>query len=116
MHKWGPSAVKPPAVCQLRFRGGADCYRQGSDPPHRHCSTVLSLRRVWDNDGEFLLIEAAYSLPRWLKPEAATNRVSVEGEAVGGTLTSLVWNWVGHCHMEGGMQERRGVAGCVHHT
>lgn len=30
--------------------------------------------RVWDNDGEFLLIEAAYSLPRWLKPETAANR------------------------------------------
>lgn len=33
------------------------------------------MRRVWDNDGEFLLIEAAYSLPRWLKPESAANRV-----------------------------------------
>lgn len=31
--------------------------------------------RLWDSDGEFLLIEAAYSLPRWLKPEVATNRV-----------------------------------------
>lgn len=31
--------------------------------------------RIWDNDGEFLLIEAAYVLPRWLKPEIAVNRV-----------------------------------------
>ena len=31
--------------------------------------------RVWDNDGDFLLIEAAFSLPRWLKPEVSTNRV-----------------------------------------
>ncbi len=31
--------------------------------------------RVWDDDGEFLLIEAAYALPKWLKPETATNRV-----------------------------------------
>lgn len=31
--------------------------------------------RIWDNDGEFLLIEAAYSLPKWLKPETSTNRV-----------------------------------------
>lgn len=31
--------------------------------------------RIWDNDGDFLLIEAAYSLPRWLKPETASNRV-----------------------------------------
>eukprot|EP00877_Chromochloris_zofingiensis_P008855 jgi/Chrzof1/4222/Cz14g03190.t1 len=31
--------------------------------------------RVWDDDGEFLLIEAAYVIPRWLKPENAANRV-----------------------------------------
>lgn len=31
--------------------------------------------RVWDNDGDFLLIEAAFSLPKWLKPEVSTNRV-----------------------------------------
>ena len=30
--------------------------------------------RVWDDDGEFLLIETAF-LPRWLKPETAANRV-----------------------------------------
>lgn len=38
--------------------------------------------RVWDNDGEFLLIEAAYSLPRWLKPEVAVNRVWLHGGRV----------------------------------
>lgn len=38
-------------------------------------------RRVWDNDGEFLLIEAAYGLPRWLKPETAQNRVWLHGGA-----------------------------------
>lgn len=32
--------------------------------------------RVYDSDGEFLLIEAANALPRWLKPEVAENRVS----------------------------------------
>lgn len=31
--------------------------------------------RVHDNDGEFLLIEAAHALPRWLNPEVATHRV-----------------------------------------
>lgn len=31
--------------------------------------------RIWDNDGEFLLIEAAYSLPKWLKPDTSTNRI-----------------------------------------
>lgn len=29
-----------------------------------------------DSDGEFLLIEAANALPRWLNPEVADNRVS----------------------------------------
>ena len=32
--------------------------------------------RVTDSDGEFLLIEAANALPRWLNPEVAENRVS----------------------------------------
>ncbi|XP_040292468.1 protein ecdysoneless homolog isoform X1 [Bufo bufo] len=31
--------------------------------------------RVEDNDGEFLLIEAADFLPKWLKPENSSNRV-----------------------------------------
>ncbi|KAG8087491.1 hypothetical protein GUJ93_ZPchr0010g7383 [Zizania palustris] len=33
--------------------------------------------RVWDSDGEFLLIEAAFLLPRWLDPETAPNRVFI---------------------------------------
>jgi len=31
---------------------------------------------VKDNDGEFLLIEAANYLPKWLEPENCENRVS----------------------------------------
>ena len=31
--------------------------------------------QVEDEDGEFLLIEAAHELPRWVRPENATNRV-----------------------------------------
>lgn len=31
--------------------------------------------QVYDNDGEFLLIEAANALPKWLKPEISRNRV-----------------------------------------
>jgi hypothetical protein len=34
-----------------------------------------------DTDGEFLLIEAANALPRWLNPEIADNRVSFKMEA-----------------------------------
>ena len=33
--------------------------------------------RIWDNDGEFLLIEAALHLPKWLKSEAPGDRVWV---------------------------------------
>ena len=35
--------------------------------------------RIVDSDGEFLLIEAANVLPRWLNPEVADNRVSAAG-------------------------------------
>jgi len=38
--------------------------------------------QVWDEDGEFLLIEAAYSLPGWLEPAVAANRVWVYRGAV----------------------------------
>ncbi|EKG10572.1 SGT1 domain-containing protein [Macrophomina phaseolina MS6] len=31
--------------------------------------------RIYDTDGEFLLIEAANALPKWLNPEVAENRV-----------------------------------------
>ncbi|GLT33673.1 hypothetical protein SLA2020_082380 [Shorea laevis] len=33
--------------------------------------------RVHDSDGEFLLIEAAFHLPRWVNPENAQNRVFI---------------------------------------
>ncbi|KAJ7943734.1 SGT1 [Quillaja saponaria] len=35
--------------------------------------------RVWDTDGEFLLIEAAFHLPRWVNPENSLNRVFIRG-------------------------------------
>ncbi len=33
--------------------------------------------KVVDSDGEFLLVEAANALPRWLNPEIADNRVNL---------------------------------------
>lgn len=33
--------------------------------------------RMVDSDGEFLLVEAADALPKWLNPEVAANRVSI---------------------------------------
>ena len=38
--------------------------------------------KVCDNDGEFLLIEAAEQLPKWAKPEVCTNRVFVINGAI----------------------------------
>ena len=35
--------------------------------------------RVWDDDGEFLLIEAAEDLPRWVAPDTSSNRVFLCG-------------------------------------
>lgn len=35
--------------------------------------------KVGDGDGEFLLIEAAGTLPAWLEPEVADNRVGSNG-------------------------------------
>ncbi|KAG8373445.1 hypothetical protein BUALT_Bualt11G0025000 [Buddleja alternifolia] len=33
--------------------------------------------RVWDSDGEFLLIESAFHLPKWLNPDTSINRVFI---------------------------------------
>ncbi|KAL0431834.1 UNVERIFIED_CONTAM: protein ecdysoneless [Sesamum radiatum] len=33
--------------------------------------------RVWDSDEEFLLIESAFHLPKWLNPETSVNRVFI---------------------------------------
>eukprot|EP00210_Caulerpa_lentillifera_P008801 g8397.t1 len=38
--------------------------------------------QVWDDDGEFLLIETAYALPKWIKPDTASNRVWIKQGAV----------------------------------
>ncbi|KAH8661398.1 SGT1 protein-domain-containing protein [Tricladium varicosporioides] len=38
--------------------------------------------KVVDTDGEFLLIEAANALPRWLNPEIADNRVWIHNDAL----------------------------------
>ncbi|XP_068654766.1 protein ecdysoneless homolog [Aristolochia californica] len=38
--------------------------------------------QVFDSDGQFLLIEAAFSLPRWLNPETSENRVFIRNGAL----------------------------------
>lgn len=43
--------------------------------------------KIVDNDGEFLLIEAAGTLPKWLEPEVAENRVSLQLRVGGGDPT-----------------------------
>lgn len=39
--------------------------------------------KVGDNDGEFLLIEAADHLPKWLNPDSSENRVRTPYEGMG---------------------------------
>lgn len=38
--------------------------------------------RVFDTDGEFLLIEAAFHLPRWLNPDTSFNRVFIRAGGI----------------------------------
>ena len=38
--------------------------------------------RAWDEDGEFVLIEAAEALPKWVRPEAVADRVWWAGGAL----------------------------------
>lgn len=38
--------------------------------------------RLWDSDGEFLLIEAAEHLPTWLEPDTSSNRVFIRAGKV----------------------------------
>ena len=54
------------------------------------------VHRIWDNDGEFLLIEAAYQLPKWVKPEASTNRVRRHSNE-GGYLPLLSLTYFSPC-------------------
>ncbi|KAM3327826.1 protein ecdysoneless [Capsicum galapagoense] len=35
--------------------------------------------QVYDSDGEFLLIESAYHLPKWVNPDSVPNRVFIRG-------------------------------------
>ena len=43
----------------------------------RQCSPFYFSDSVSDSDGDFLLIEAAHQLPKWLNPETSQNRVSL---------------------------------------
>ena len=43
----------------------------------RRCSPFYLSDSVSDSDGDFLLIEAAHQLPKWLNPETSQNRVSL---------------------------------------
>lgn len=43
--------------------------------PEAHVAPAFRSCRIQDSDGEFLLIEAADQLPKWVTPENASNRV-----------------------------------------
>lgn len=52
------------------------CMRWTIDESSAHVRWLLLLViRLEDSDGQFLLIEAAHFLPKWLKPETSENRV-----------------------------------------
>ena len=56
---------------------------------------LLAVGSVHDSDGEFLLIEAADQLPKWLNPDTAENRVSVISSSLWQTITAWTaayWN------------------------
>ena len=57
--------------------------------------------KVNDSDGEFLLIEAAGTLPEWLEPEVAENRVCLLLPKLNTPLMSIVdvdsSQQFGHC-------------------
>ena len=70
--------VPPPLLTLtplLRSLPAVARWRPTTHPGARPVLPCPPTRRAWDNDGEFLLIEAAYGLPRWLKPETAQNRL-----------------------------------------
>ena len=67
--------------------GGRIVGGRGEEAAPTSCSAAVAdrtraayiVRRVWDNDGEFPLIEAAYHLPKGLTPDLAENRVWIRG-------------------------------------
>jgi hypothetical protein len=75
--------------------------------------------RVWDNDGEFLLIECAFHLPKWVTPDAVANRVFLRGghlHVVPPAATAAMGAWVG-CWIPGnrrfGFQELGHAVSCL---
>lgn len=75
----GPVIEASRALPRLLDPNTAQELRSSDRPMAASELGFLSSRRVWDNDGEFLLIEAALALPKWLKPDTARNRVWLRG-------------------------------------
>lgn len=71
------------------------------------CAEVLFCCSIFDSDGEFLLIEAAESLPAWVSPSNAENRVrsyihdntTPYSEAHGVFVGVQVWLYRSHLHL-----------------
>lgn len=63
---------------------GRTCYHDNIEDEWLIVYLLFELSRTYqqlvvmatDTDGQFLLIEAAHHLPKWLKPETSENRVS----------------------------------------
>lgn len=54
-------------------------------------SHAMFVCRVEDNDGEFLLIEAADFLPKWLNPDTSELRVRCPDEMVDMVVFYIPW-------------------------
>ena len=85
-----PSWTEQPPYIQFHLRTGGECIEDEWFATHLllRASTQFAQHRlcisVEDEDGQFLLIEAADHLPDWIAPEAVTNRV---------------WIFDGHLHL-----------------
>lgn len=85
----------PAAGGQVRAGRGAPRGPSPAPGGFTLTETPFSSARVDDNDGEFLLIEAAEVLPKWLRPENSDNRVRTAPGPPWSLTAQVVWKGLG---------------------
>ena len=75
-----PGEVKPSTCSASRVLSSTSPSPPPPEPdPSRSLAVLLPLarlhHRIYDTDGDFLLIEAAQALPSWVTPSNSENRV-----------------------------------------
>ena len=93
-------AVEPPwkTSSTIDCLWGRLCYGDSVDEEWFVVSLLLTATKemphvvahVWDTDGEFLLIEAAFSLPKWIQPDTSANRFVISSASLVDVRLSLV--------------------------